>query len=108
MNSRIKELAKAVQENPEDSFYKFTLALEMIKFGSLNKAKILFEDIRTKDPDYVGVYYHLGKLYEQLGEIEKALNTFKDGKIVAEKLKDQHTLSELSAALFQLELETEE
>ena len=106
--SRIKELAKAVRENPDDSLYKFTLALEMIKAGELKKARILFEDIRKREPDYTGVYYHLGKVLEQLGEWQKAMDTYKEGMIVAEKANEKRTLSELSAALMQLKLEIEE
>lgn len=107
MNSRISTLAKAVKEHPEDSFYKFTLALEMLKIEEIQKARVLFEAIRQKDPDYVGVYYHLAKLYEQTGENKKALETYKEGVEVAESQNDAHTKSELSAALLNLEFEME-
>ncbi len=105
MSSRISTLAKAVKENPEDSFYKFTLALEMLKIDQYSKAKVLFEAIKDNDPGYVGVYYHLAKLYIELGENKKALNTYKKGIEVAEHQNDEHTKSELSAALLNLEIE---
>jgi|AntRauTorckE6833_2_1112554.scaffolds.fasta_scaffold00146_33 Tfp pilus assembly protein PilF len=108
MSSRISTLAKAVKEHPEDSFYKFTLALEMLKIEEYQKARVLFEAIKKGEPAYVGVYYHLAKLYEQLEENKKALDTYKEGIEVAEKQNDQHTKSELSAALFNLEIELEE
>ncbi|MEX0720506.1 MAG: hypothetical protein WD059_07545 [Balneolaceae bacterium] len=105
MNSRISTLAKAVKEHPEDSFYKFTLALEMLKLDQVGKAKVLFEAIKDTDPEYVGVYYHLAKLYTDTGENKKALNTYKQGIKVAESQNDLHTKSELSAALLNLEIE---
>ncbi|MEX0723000.1 MAG: hypothetical protein WD053_03945 [Gracilimonas sp.] len=105
MSSRISTLAKAVREHPEDSFYKFTLALEMLKIEEHQKARVLFEAIKKDDSGYVGVYYHLAKLYEQLKENKKALDTYKEGIEVAEKQNDQHTKSELSAALLNLEIE---
>lgn len=108
MSSRISTLAKAVKEHPEDSFYKFTLALEMLKIEEPAKARILFEAIRNDDPQYVGVYYHLAKLYTELNENKKALETYKQGIKVAEGQNDQHTKSELSAALLNLEMEIEE
>ncbi|MFD2531298.1 tetratricopeptide repeat protein [Gracilimonas halophila] len=108
MSSRISTLAKAVKEHPEDSFYKFTLALEMLKIEQPVKARILFEAIRNDDPEYVGVYYHLAKLYSELNENKKALETYKEGIKVAEDQNDQHTKSELSAALLNLEIEMEE
>lgn len=105
MNSRISTLAKAVKEHPEDSFYKFTLALEMLKIDELKKARILFESIRENDPEYVGVYYHLGKLYANLGENKKAIQTYKEGIRVVDSKNDFHTKSELSSALLNLEME---
>ncbi|MEX0844691.1 MAG: hypothetical protein WD022_05395 [Balneolaceae bacterium] len=108
MNSRISTLAKAVKNHPEDSFYKFTLALEMLKIDQLTKARILFEAIRNNDPDYVGVYYHLAKLYTETGENKKAVITYKEGIEVAESQNDSHTKSELSEALLNLEIEMEE
>lgn len=107
MSSRISTLAKAVKEHPEDSFYKFTLALEMLKIGEHSKARVLFEAIRKEDPNYVGVYYHLAKLYEVLNENKKALDTYKEGVTIAESQKDSHTKPELSAALLNLEIEME-
>lgn len=108
MKSRIATLAKAVKEHPDDSFYKFTLALEMLKINELGKACILFETIQEQDPVYVGVYYHLAKLYEKLGENKKALSTYKKGIKVADSQNDTHTKSELSSALMNLEFELED
>lgn len=108
MSSRISTLAKAVKEHPEDSFYKFTLALEMLKIEQPSKARVLFEAIRNDDPEYVGVYYHLAKLYAELNENKKALETYKEGIKIAEDQNDQHTKSELSAALLNLEIEIED
>lgn len=107
MSSRISTLAKAVKEHPEDSFYKFTLALEMLKIDETSKARVLFEAICSSDPEYVGVYYHLAKLYVELGENKKALETYKEGIKVAEAQNDNHTKSELSGALLNLEIEME-
>lgn len=108
MSSRISTLAKKVKDHPDDSFYKFTLALEMLKINETSKARVLFEAIRNNDPNYVGVYYHLAKLYAELGQNKKALSTYKEGIKVAEAQNDNHTKSELSAALLNLEIEIED
>jgi Tfp pilus assembly protein PilF len=107
MSARISTLAKAVKEHPEDPFYRFTLALEILKINQPKKAKVLFESIRDQNPEYVGVYYHLAKLYEQLGENKKAQETYTSGIEVATRQKDGHTNSELKAALSNLEFEME-
>lgn len=108
MSSKIPTLAARVKENPNDSFSKFALALELLKIDQETKARLLFESIVNTDPDYVGVYYHLAKLYTEINENKKALNTYKKGIRVAEQVKDQHAKSELQGALLALELEMED
>ena len=105
--NRLQILAKNIQNNPDDSFSKFALALEFIKIETFDKALTLFENIEKSDPNYVGVYYHLGKLYVQFGENKKALDTYNKGIAIASTLKDDHAKSELAAALFELEMELE-
>jgi tetratricopeptide (TPR) repeat protein len=106
--SKIKQLALQIKNNPGDSFSKFALALEFRKEGEFKKARILFEDILESDPDYVGVYYHLGKLYEVLDQFPEAKKLYEKGIEVADRQKELRTKSELKEALKQLKLEMEE
>jgi Tfp pilus assembly protein PilF len=106
--SKIKQLARQIKNNPGDSFSKFALALEFRKQGEFKKARILFEDILESDPDYVGVYYHLGKLYEALDRLKNAKELYEHGINVAGTQNESRTKSELKEALMQLEMEIEE
>lgn len=99
----IKQLARQIKDDPRDSFSKFALALEFLKQENLKKAQILFEDIYKNDPDYAGVYYHLGKLYERLGLPGKALNIYKEGTNIADNQNKARTEKELAEAATQLE-----
>lgn len=105
--TRIRKLAAWVRENPRDSFSKFALALECRKTGRLEQAQVLFEHIRKEDPEYAGVYYHLGHLYELLGLEEQALECYTEGIGVADKLQRDRTRTELQEALEQLKTEIE-
>ena len=96
-----------IRKNPDDSFSKFALALECIKKGNNKDALSLFKSIEKNDPDYVGLYYHLGKLYVSTGENEKALKAYHKGIEIAGRQKDTHARNELQAALFELESELE-
>ncbi|MDX1640444.1 MAG: tetratricopeptide repeat protein [Balneolaceae bacterium] len=102
---KIRELAESLQKNPDDTFIKFALALELLKKDDVTKAKVLFESVLKQDPDYLGVYYHLGKLYERLGRFEDAKKLFKDGLKVAEKQENERTALELKDALESLNIE---
>ncbi len=107
-NSNIAVLAKRVKMRPDDSFSKFALALELIKINKNPQAVVLFEDIVGNDPNYVGVYYHLGEQYLLEGENKKALETYKMGIEIATNLNDAHAKSELATALLALEMDMEE
>lgn len=106
--SKIKQLARQIKHNPGDSFSKFALALEFRKEGEFKKARILFEDILSSDPDYVGVYYHLGKLYEALDRLDDAQRLYQKGITIANEQDEKRTEKELREALKQLETEMEE
>lgn len=102
---KIRELAESLQKNPDDSFIKFALALELLKKDDVTKARVLFESVLRQDPDYLGVYYHLGKLYEHEGRFEDAKKMYSDGLNIAEKQENDRTILELNEALESLNIE---
>lgn len=103
--SRIQKLTTFLEEDSQDSFSRFALALEHLKAGESDTALKHFEYIQLNDPDYVGVYYHLGKLYQQIGESEKALKTVTTGIAVAREAQNHHAATELEQALNEIETE---
>lgn len=103
--NRIDTLINFLKEDPQDSFVRFALAKEYEKMGTLKIALDTYEELKQMDPDYVGLYYHLGGLYIQLNEKEKAIKTFDEGITVAKKQADFHALSELHTAKTNLEIQ---
>lgn len=106
-DDKIKRLAFNLKRNPNDSFSKFALALELLKRDQVSKAVFLFESILKQDPEYLGVYYHLGKLYQQMGNHQKAGELFNRGIELAKEQQNNRTHSELSEALENLKIETD-
>lgn len=104
-SNKIRQLAKSLKENPGDSFTKFALALELLKKDNVEKARVLFESVLKQDPEYLGVYYHLGKLYERQGRFQDAKKIFTDGLQVAKNQQNERTLLELNEALESLKIE---
>lgn len=100
--NRIEQIVEFLKASPNDSFLKHALALEHIKLGDDETARIVFEEVLTTDPGYVGSYYHLGKLYERIGENEKAIEWYEKGMQVAKEKGEQHALGELRGALEEL------
>jgi Tfp pilus assembly protein PilF len=95
---RIQKLLDFLKASPGDNFLKHALALEYIKMNNTGKAKELFLEILTSSPDYIGSYYHLAKLLEQIGEKENAIVWYEKGMAEAKKARDNHAYSELQSA----------
>lgn len=98
MNERIEKLNQFLAQTPNDCFLNHALALEHIKIGNEDKAKILFEKNLSFDVNYVATYYHLGKLLERLNQSNDAINIYEQGMKVAKQIGDQHTYNEIQAA----------
>jgi len=101
--SRIEKLLEFLQTSGEDSFLQHALALEYVKIGKEEAAKELFTAIITREPTYIGSYYHLGKLYERLGENGQAIRIYQKGMEMARLAGDKHSFNELQMALEELE-----
>src|SRR5262245_36654679 len=97
--NRIEILKGFLDQNENDSFSRYALALEYTKLGQNDDAVREFETVKTNDPDYIATYFQLGQLYQKLGRIHDAEKTFRTGITVAAKSGDEHTRSELEAAL---------
>ncbi len=95
---RIQKLNEFLKATPKDNFLRHALALEYIKIGDDLKARILFEEILTESPDYIGSYYHLAKLLEKLAHRDLAIEWYEKGMAAAKKAKDNHAYNELQAA----------
>lgn len=95
--TRINQLLAFLEEEPNDPFNLYALALEFAKTDH-QKAVSYFEQLLTKHPNYVATYYHAGKLYEELEEEEKAEEVYKKGVEVATQQNEALALRELKNA----------
>jgi Tfp pilus assembly protein PilF len=102
MNDHIKKLKEFLLKSPADNFLQHALALEYIKLGNEAEARLLFEEILTRDPGYVGSYYHLAQLLQRNGERELAVQWYEKGMEAAKKAGDGKALGELKGAYEEL------
>ncbi|MEM0992229.1 MAG: tetratricopeptide repeat protein [Bacteroidota bacterium] len=101
--NRLAQIAAFLEESPNDPFLIFALAKEHEKLGDEEKALHYYTVLVEKHTDYVGTYYHLGKLHERSENFEAALAVYQKGVNVAKQAGDQHALSELMGAKWELE-----
>ncbi len=102
-NPRFQYIQDMLAKEPNDSFLCYALALEHAKLNDLPKAIELLEALITRDADYLGAYYQLGKYYEETGNIEMAVSTYTKGIAIAKAQNNRKTLGELNEALMMLE-----
>jgi len=103
-NRRLNQLMNLHSQDEQDEFILYALAQEYLKLEQYDQSLVYFDKLKQQNPDYVGLYYHLGGLQKALGDEDKALLTYNDGIEIAKKLGDRHAQSELQNALTNLEL----
>lgn len=101
---RLEKLLNFLKSSPNDSFLLFAVAKEYESNGHQDKALKYYMILKDQDPEYIGLYYHLAKLYENIQEEVLALRIYNEGIALAKKKADYHSLSELNNAKMNLEL----
>jgi tetratricopeptide (TPR) repeat protein len=93
--SRLDKLLEFIKDEPNDEFLKYALATEYLRLNQVSKALEYYEDLTTNHPNYVGTYYHLGKLYEALDRKDDAVKTYEKGMEIAKAKRNNHAFAEL-------------
>ena len=96
-NNRLDKLLEFLKNEPNDEFLQYALATEYLRLNDTEKALAYYEKLIANHPDYVGTYYHLGKLYEALIRKDDAIATYEKGMEAARRMRDNHALAELQS-----------
>jgi len=102
VSDRLDSLLKLLEQDPDDSFLLYGIALEHIAKSNYEKAEKYLTSLLIKDPDYVPAYMQLARAYENLSLIDKAKNNYKEGIEIARKNNDPHAADEMEAFLNEL------
>ena len=102
MTNRIQQLMQFTIEDPKDPFNKYALALEYQKIDA-GKALEIFAQLLRDHDNYVPTYYQLGKMYQEAGRNEEALQVFARGIAEARNQNDLKACHELQSALEELQ-----
>jgi tetratricopeptide (TPR) repeat protein len=97
--NRIAQLEQFLAQDPTDAFVRYALALERAASGEWEAARAHFEHLVAHNPDYLGTYYHYGKLLEKVGDMGAAVAVYRAGRAVADKANDRKTRAEINEAL---------
>jgi tetratricopeptide (TPR) repeat protein len=103
MKTRREILEEFVGQDPNDSFSRYALALELEKEGRASEALPQLREVIARDPAYVAAYHHLGRLLTQTGLVEEAREAYRRGLDAAIAAGDQRSRNEIQEALEMLE-----
>jgi predicted Zn-dependent protease len=102
-SDRLTLISNMLKKEPEDSFLNYALAMEYLAVNDTGNAIRQLEALKKRDPDYLGTYYQLGKLYEGMEQNEKAIEAYKAGIEKAKQQNNNKAHGELNEALWLLE-----
>ena len=94
---RIEQLQQFYDEDPDDPFNLYALALEYLKHD-VEKSALFFEKLLREHKEYLPTYYHAAQFFQERGQKEKATDIFEAGIALAKKKSDHKALRELRSA----------
>lgn len=101
--NRLEQLTQFLQEDPNDPFNVYALALEYQKTDA-TKARALYDQLLEIHPTYIPAYYHAGNLYVTLNLTERAIRIFEKGIDEARKQNATKAMRELQSVYDELTL----
>lgn len=97
--SRLESIKSLIEQSPGDSRIRFMLCMEYMSMKDYAGAQHEFDELISRDANYVAAYYQAGRCAEELGNIDAARAYYTRGIAAARATGDGHALSELQAAL---------
>ena len=95
---RLQKLLKFLDEDPNDPFTLYAIALEYTALEK-EKAKFYFEQLLQSHDQYLPTYYHAGQFYAENGDLSTAKDILEKGIQLARKQSEEQTEKELSNLL---------
>ena len=101
--ARLEMLRAMHQQNPNDGFVAYGLAMELAKAPATTvESRRIFESLLVQVPDYLPAYLQFGLLLVRLGDESAAKLVYTEGIALAQRQGDRHTQGELEGALAML------
>ena len=97
--SRKDMLLSMLAKEPEDVFFNYALALEMLGENKFEEAEQQFKKTIKLNAEYLPNYYQLAQTLEKLNKKNEAAQYYKKGLELAKTQKNQKAIGEINEAL---------
>jgi len=102
MSDRLAQLIKFHEQDPDDTFCTYGIAMEHAKAGAHDEALSWLDKTLRINPDYAYAHYQRAVRLSELGRTEDAKAAITEGLAAAQRSSDTHAaeeLTELAASL---------
>lgn len=101
---RIAALTEVLEQEPNDAFARYGLAMEYSKSGDVERAMEEFGKLLAAHPDYTAGYFMAAQTLASANRIEEAKRMLVDGIQSAVRSGNSHAQSEMTAMLDELKV----
>jgi len=95
-------LNEVLNQNPNDAFARYGLAMEYSKTGEVERALEEFGKLLSAHPDYTAGYFMAAQTLTSASRTEEAKRMLVEGIAAARRTGNQHAQSEMTAMLQEL------
>lgn len=100
---RIQKLKEILENDPNDSFSRYALALEYMGMSDLQTAIDELQKVIQLDPQYIPGYHQLGQIFGKLNRTQEAKNVYRKGIDIAQETGVDKEAKEMREELEELE-----
>ena len=95
-------LNEILEQNPDDAFARYGLAMEYSKMGSLEQAMTEFKRLLATHPDYTAGYFMAAQTLAGASRVDEARKMLQEGIASAKRTGNAHAQAEMEAMLGEL------
>ena len=100
--NRLQMLTQILEQNPNDAFARYGLAMEYSNMGQTETALQQFSKLLELHPDYTNGYFMAAQTLAKADRTEEAKAMLNKGIESAQRTGNRHALSEMQAMLDEL------
>lgn len=101
---KIASLTEILQQDPQNAFARYGLAMELAGRGNIQEALAEFDRLLADHPDYTAGYFMSAQTLARAGRQAEAKQRLIDGTACARRTGNQHALREMQAMLDEMEI----
>jgi len=99
---RAEMLKQFLEQNPNDAFARYGLAMEYSRAGEIESALAEFKKLLELHPDYTAAYQMAGQMLSAAGRYDEARTMLESGIARAELAGNKHAQEEMQGLLQEL------